>query len=88
MFILESAATIAKAIERAKTVHPKVHVKTFGEYEVTGSGGNRYTVKCEKRRGQRIVDCDCVAGTIGTPCFHGAAAVSLHIGLARMRRAA
>ncbi len=43
MFILQSQATIEKAIERAKAVHPKVHVKAFGEYEVSGSAGNTYT---------------------------------------------
>ncbi len=87
MFILEGKETIAKAIERAKAVRPKVHVKNFGEYEVTGSKGNRYTVKCEVRRGQKIVDCDCVAGAHGTPCFHAAAAIAQHIHAATVRTA-
>ena len=82
MFILQSQATIQKAIERAKQVHPKVHVKTFGEYEVSGSRGNQYTVKCERRNGLRVVDCDCVAGTFGTPCFHAAVAIAQHSYLA------
>jgi hypothetical protein len=85
MFILEGKATIAKAIERAKAVRPKVRVKTFGEYEVTGSKGTRYTVKCERRNGLRVVDCDCVAGTFGTPCFHAAAAIAQHIYNATVR---
>jgi len=78
MFILKSIETIKKQIERAKAIHPKVHVKTFGEYEVTGSAGNYYTVKCEKRNGLRVVDCSCVAGTFGTPCFQAAAAIARH----------
>jgi len=87
MFVLEGKETIAKAIERAKTVRPKVHVKTFGEYEVTGSAGNRYTVKCERRGRLKVVDCNCVAGTFGTPCFHAAAAIAQHIHAATVRTA-
>ena len=78
MFILKGKETIRKAIERAKAVHPKVHVKAFGEHEVTGSAGNLYTVRCERRNGLKIVDCNCVAGTFGTPCFHAAAAIAQH----------
>ncbi len=79
MFILKSQATIEKAIERAKAVRPRIAVKTFGEYSVSGASGNAYTVRCERRNGQKMVDCDCVAGQFGTPCFHAAAAVGLHI---------
>ena len=82
MFILKDKATIEKAIERAKEVHPKVHVKTFGEYEVTGSRGNQYTVKCERKGSLKTVDCDCVAGQYGTPCFHAAVAIAQHSYLA------
>ena len=85
MFILQSKETIEKAIERAKAVHPKVHVKTFGEYEVSGSRGNQYTVRCERRDGLRVVDCDCVASQYGTPCFHAAVAVAQHTYLAATR---
>jgi len=82
MFILQSQATIEKAIERAKAVHPKVHVKAFGEYEVSGSAGNTYTVRCERRNNLKTVDCDCVAGQYGTPCFHAAVAIAQHSYLA------
>ncbi len=83
MFILQSQATIEKAIERAREVHPKVHIKTFGEYEVTGSAaGSTYTVRCERRNNLKTVDCTCVAGQYGTPCFHAAAAVAQHSYLA------
>lgn len=82
MFILQSIETISKAIKRAKEVHPKVSVKAFGQYEVTGSAGNCYTVKCQKRHGLKVVDCNCVAGTFGTPCFHAAAAVAQHVWMA------
>ncbi len=82
MFILKDKSTIEKAIERAKAVRPKVRVNSFGEYVVTGSAGNLYTVKCEKRNGVKVVDCSCVAGQFGTPCFHAAVAVAQHIYLA------
>ncbi len=82
MFILQSKETIQKAIERAKAVHPKVHVKGFGEYEVSGSAGALYTVKCERKGSLKTVDCTCVAGQYGTPCFHAAAAVAQHSYLA------
>ncbi len=82
MFILQSKETIQKAIERAKEVHPKVHVKGFGEYEVTGSAGALYTVKCERRNNLKTVDCNCVAGQYGTPCFHAAVAIAQHTYLA------
>lgn len=88
MIELKSREQMAKAIERAKARHPRVTVKKFGEYQVTGSAGNLYTVRCERRGGVKVVDCECVAGQFGTPCFHALAAASVHIGLASMRWAA
>lgn len=88
MIELKRREDVARAIERAKARHPRVSVRKFGEYEVTGSAGNVYTVRCEKRGAVKVVDCNCVAGQFGTPCFHALAAASLHIGLARMRQAA
>ncbi len=82
MFILHGQETIGKAIERAKAVHPKVSVKQFGEYLVTGSAGSRYTVRCERRGSLKVVDCVCVVGTFGTPCFHAAAAIAQHMHMA------
>ncbi len=82
MFILKDKETIQKAIERAKAVHPKVSVKQFGEYVVTGSAGNVYTVRCERRGSLKVVDCSCIAGTFGSPCFHAAVAIAQHMHLA------
>ena len=79
MFILKSQATIEKAILRARTVHPKVSVLAVGEYAVTGSKGNLYNVRCERRNGVKVVDCNCQAGQLGRPCFHAAAAVAQHV---------
>jgi hypothetical protein len=88
MVELKSREEMTKAIERAKARHPRVTVKKFGEYQVTGSQGNLYTVRCERRGGVKVVDCECVAGQFGSPCYHAMAAASVHIGLASMRRAA
>lgn len=88
MIELRRKEDVARAIERAKARHPRVKVKKFGEYQVTGSAGRLYTVRCERRGAVKVVDCDCVAGQFGTPCFHAMAAACVHIGIARMRQAA
>lgn len=87
MFILKSKAQLQKAIERAKAHHTFVRVSRFGEYLVKGSAGNFYTVRCERREGERVVDCSCIAGQFGTPCYHAAVALPLHIHVAAQRAA-
>jgi hypothetical protein len=86
MFTLKNRAQLAKAIERAKANHTLVKFLGFGVYLVKGSAGNFYTVRCERRDGRKVVDCNCVAGQFGSECYHAAAALSLHIGLAVQRR--
>jgi hypothetical protein len=83
MFIIEKT-DIAKAIERAKALHPKVRMISFGTYEVTGSNGNTYTVRCQRQSIGKVVDCTCQTRDF-TACKHGMAAVSLHIAMARYR---
>ena len=81
MFTLETTP-IAKAIENARKLHPVVRVIGFGEYTVTGSKGNTYTVKCYRdERGQKVVDCNC-ATRDDVACKHGMAAVALHLWMA------
>jgi uncharacterized Zn finger protein len=82
MFILRNAAQISKAVENAKQLHPKVRMIEFGEYAVTGSKGTIYTVLCYRVGDEKIVDCNCPARV---PCKHSAAALSLHIAVARQR---
>ena len=83
MFALETTE-ISRAIENARALHPKVRMIHFGEYEVSGSKGNTYTVRCYRDRGRKIVDCQCKTRD-GVACKHGMAAVSLHIALAAQR---
>ncbi|MGI8997632.1 MAG: hypothetical protein ACR2GW_13290 [Pyrinomonadaceae bacterium] len=84
MFTLETT-NISKAIENAKALHPKVRMVSFGEYQVSGSTGNAYTVLCYRAGGKKIVDCNCQTRD-SVACKHGVAAVSLHIALAAQRR--
>ena len=53
MFILKSKQQLTKAIENARALHPKVRMVEFGEYEVSGSKGNTYTVLCYRANGAR-----------------------------------
>ncbi len=82
MFILKSKQQLTKAIENAKALHPKVRMVEFGEYEVTGSKGNVYTVLCYRSGGEKIVDCNCPSRV---PCKHSAAALQVHIFMAATR---
>jgi uncharacterized Zn finger protein len=84
MFILKSKEQISKAIETARRRHTSVKFIRFGEYKVRGTARD-YTVRCERRGGHKVVACECPAGQFGTPCFHSAAALSLHVGLAAQR---
>ncbi len=82
MFILKSKEQISRAIENARALHPKVRMIEFGEYEVTGSKGNVYTVLCYRAAGEKIVDCNCPSRV---PCKHSAAALQVHIYMAARR---
>lgn len=84
MFILKSAEQIKRAVETARRRHTRVSFRGFGEYVVKGTARD-YTVRCERRGGHKVVDCECVAGQYGSPCYHAAAALSLHVGLAAQR---
>ncbi|MDQ3256782.1 MAG: hypothetical protein M3R15_23300 [Acidobacteriota bacterium] len=86
MFIVTKKESLTKAIERAKRLHPRVRMVQFGEYEVTGSKGNAYMVKCYRdAQNQKIVECEC-ATRDGIACKHGAAVLPLHIHLAAQRK--
>ena len=82
MFILRNREQITKAIENAKALHPKVRMIEFGEYQVSGSTGNTYTVLCYCAGGEKIVDCNCPSRV---PCKHSAAALALHVHVAARR---
>ena len=82
MFILRNRQQLAKAIDNAKALHPKVRMIEFGEYEVTGSTGNTYTVLCYRAGDNKIVNCNCPSRV---SCKHSAAALALHVHVAARR---
>jgi uncharacterized Zn finger protein len=86
MIQLTSAATLEKAINKARTVKPLVRIVKFGAYTVTNKAtGATYTVECMKRDNKRFAHCTCKAGERGQACYHALAAVSAHIQLATER---
>jgi hypothetical protein len=88
MYILESAKQLEKAIIKAKKRRATVKFISFGVYSVKGSNGF-YTVKCERgAHGEKTVACTCKGAEKGLVCYHSAAALSLHVGLARQRQTA
>jgi uncharacterized protein YjhX (UPF0386 family) len=88
MIQLTTATAIEKAINKARTVKPRVRVNCFGSYSVTNKQtGATYSVECLKRDGRRFAHCSCEAGKRGQACYHIAAAVAAHIQLASERAA-
>jgi hypothetical protein len=86
MFILKGIDQLNNAITKAKKIRPRVEFDRFGRYRVSGIRGGYYTVICRKdNRGIKAVECTCRAGEKGLVCYHAAAALSLHVGLARQR---
>ncbi len=89
MFILKSKEQLEKAITKAKKIRTKVRFLSFGNYAVKGTSGNFYTVRCERTAtGERKVECECRGAEKGLVCYHAAAALSLHVGLAKQRQTA
>lgn len=87
MYIIQNKTQLEKAINKAKAVRTKVKYIAFGKYSVRGTKGNFYTVKCERTaNGEKQVICECLGASKGLVCWHSAAALSLHIGLARQRQ--
>lgn len=89
MFILKSKAQLTNAIAKALRLRPTVKFDHFGRYRVSGSKGGYYTVICKKSdNNYKLVGCTCKGAERGLPCYHAAAALSLHLGLARQRQTA
>ncbi len=86
MIQLTTAAKLENAINKARTVKPRVRINRFGSYSVTNKAtGATYIVECAKRDGKRFAHCTCKAGERGQACYHIAAAVSAHLQLAAER---
>jgi uncharacterized Zn finger protein len=86
MFVLKGIDQLTKAITKAKKLRPRGEFDHFGRYRVSGTKGGFYTVICRKDgRGIKAVECTCAGGEKGLVCYHAAAALALHVGLARQR---
>jgi len=89
MFVLKTKTQLDKAIARARQLRPRVEFDAFGRYRVSGTKGGYYTVICKRSENNyRLVECTCKGGERGLVCYHAAAALALHTGLARQRQAA
>ena len=81
MISIENREAFARAEAKARQVRPHVHMVTFGTYEVTGSSGDKYTVRFEKVEGHWVASCTCPAHTKSQPakpCYHLPSAYSAH----------
>ncbi|HEY0049983.1 MAG TPA: SWIM zinc finger family protein [Pyrinomonadaceae bacterium] len=88
MFILKGINQLERAIAKAKQLRPRVEFGGFGHYRVSGSKGGFYTVICKKSdNGYKLVDCTCKGAEKGFVCYHAAAALAVHTGIARQRQA-
>jgi hypothetical protein len=86
MFILKGINQLERAIAKAKKTRVVVKFRSFGNYSVKGSTGF-YTVICRKdESGNKVVQCECKGAERGLVCYHAAAALSLHVGLAKQRQ--
>lgn len=89
MFILKAKTQLENAIQKAKKLRPTVKFDHFGRYRVSGSKGGYYTVICKRSdNNYKTVACTCKGAEKGLVCYHAAAALSLHIGLARQQQTA
>jgi hypothetical protein len=89
MFILKAKSQLENAIAKALKLRPRVEFDAFGRYRVSGSKGGFYTVICKKSdNNYKLVECTCRGAEKGLVCYHAAAALSLHVGLARQRQTA
>ena len=87
MFILKGIQQLENAIAKAKKLRPFVKFDRFGRYRVSGSKGAYYTVICKRSdNNYKTVECTCQGAEKGLVCYHAAAALSLHVGLARQRQ--
>jgi len=82
------SSKMTKAIERARSIRPRVRVLSVADrtYSVTGSKGDIYTVRFSVARGLKLAQCDCIAGQREQLCYHVAAASQVNIMVQSMRQ--
>jgi len=77
-----------KAIERAKTIRPRVTVISAAErtYSITGSKGKTYNVRFVIVNCLRLAECNCKAGQRDKMSFHVAGASQVNVMVQSMRQ--
>jgi hypothetical protein len=83
------ANKMAKAVERAKAIHPRV--KMIGERRFLVWRRERhvesaYTVRFVVANGNKLAECNCKAGQAEMLCYHVAAAAQVNVMMQSMRR--
>lgn len=66
---------------KADKVNPEIHVIETGLYQVQGSKGKWYEVRCGRNQDGFFVACQCYGALHEKPCYHGAKALYYHISL-------
>jgi hypothetical protein len=70
----------AKAIERCKTLRPKVQYVADRVFNVSSSrNANVYQVKFDVQNGERLAECNCKASERGLVCYHIVAGATANI---------
>ncbi len=91
MIVLSKLSQLDAAREKAAEMNPSLRVIDFGVYQVSGSRGNWYDVRCWKNEhGQRFAHCSCEdqgRRRANVACFHLVPAIGAHILLAIAKRA-
>jgi len=89
MHVFNGIEQLTNAITTAEKIRPRIEFDRFGRYRVSGIKGGYYTgIYRKDHRGIKAVECTCKGGEQGLVCYHAAAALSLHVGLARQKTAA
>lgn len=76
---------MGKAIEKAKRVRSHIKMIAWRKYEVRTPENRTYTVTFDAQPGKKLAGCTCAAKA---ECYHIAAAVTVHLAIARLRAAA
>lgn len=89
MVIFESLSQLKAASKKAFKVKPKIYLREFGVYEITGSKNDIYTVRYKiDGLGNRLIFCTCEdkwPRKLNQACYHIAASFALHLYLCHGR---
>ena len=87
MINIKPTAAMDRAIARCKHHHPRVRIVNLAEhtFQVSGTGGDWYTVRLAFPNHLRLAACDCAAGRKRQLCYHAIAALTVARGIKHAR---